>query len=576
MGLSQSISKRCADPSKYATVDAPGLAKDDTKWKTYDFVIVGGGAAGCVLAARLSENSNVSVLLLEAGNSHEGNLISSMPFTGKILGGTSFIQDFNSWAKKGAEGWSYEELRPQVQTSFVFRGHMGLRYVPNPIMPDGKEEEHGTSGPIKTRKPVPKQDIDRLMIETARNIGITARSDLNTNGTLGAAAFLATITDKGRRGYAAVSYLTPEVLKRPNLTVAVNCRVEKLLFDETGPKPRAIGVEFRRTREGPLYRVAGKKEILVCGGAVASPHILLLSGLGPRSELEKKGIKVIKHLPAVGKNFMDHISAGTFNLQAKPGTTYDYLNNPLYALLAVAQWFFTGTGVVSELAAPGAIFVRSTDDPCIPTNDPAEIPIDLTTGPNAPDLEILWFPLTVVANAMTKTSSKVKGVTLSPVALQPKSVGEITLATNSAWDQPIIDANFLDEENDMKVIVRGCRLIYKLAHTEPFASMLELNPKPDYPFFWPGCADPDKITDGELSEWVRKNASPTFHPGCSCKMGTSEDSSVVNNKLEVHGIESLRIIDASIFPNLVSGHPCAPVVAVAEKASDMIKQRYGF
>ncbi|GJJ10842.1 hypothetical protein Clacol_005070 [Clathrus columnatus] len=395
---------------------------------------------------------------------------------------------------------------------------------------------------------------------------------------MGATVCAAFIDSKGQRSSAATAYLTDDVLQRPNLSVAVGCRVERVLFDNdtNGTTPRAVGVELRIAKDAPLFRVSARKEVILSAGAYGTPHLLLVSGVGPRKELEDKIIHVVKDLPAVGKNLVDHPSTGGIVFRATANApTNDYLTRPLQALLALAQWFTTGGGPMAVLGSPGAIFVRS-DDTSLPFGEAPMLDsiVDVTSGPNSPDLEFVWIPLVIVDGGRGKAPPGVRGVTMSAICLRPQSSGEITLKTNDIWDKPIIDPKWFTNENDMRVLIRGMRLLFKIARTEPLVSHTDLQENYEYPFLWPGSANPDTITDEELKGYIRKNFSPAWHPACTARMGKSEDSSVVNSKLQVHGIKSLRIVDASIFPNQLSGHPCAPIIAISEKASDIIKVEY--
>ncbi|GJJ13695.1 hypothetical protein Clacol_007951 [Clathrus columnatus] len=577
MGLLHSRAKFLENPEQFATRFRQDQASVEVK--EYDFVIVGGGTAGCVLASRLSENPEFTVLLIEAGKSHEGYLFSKMPlgfaklflsaadwsFTtsfkhlddrvihcprGKLLGGTRV--DYDEWEREGAEGWSYNDLRPYFLKAEQF--------FPTVSRSDIRSDEHGASGPWKTKGPDPSL-INQILIESCVNVGIPINKDFNTpRGTMGAGSWAAFIDSKGHRSSAATAYLTNDVLARRNLFVAVSCRVEKILFEKENNTPRAIGVELRTNRDGPLFRVSARKEVILSAGAYESPHLLMVSGIGPQKELEEKGITVVKDLPAVGKNLVDHVSCGSVVFQTKGVQTLDYLYNPLNALLALVQWYITGKGPTATLVSPGSAFIRS-DDPSLPYNTSAGKPIpdlvDLSSGPNAPDLEIMWLPMVILNGGVGKPPSGIQGITVSVISLRPKSLGEIN-------------------EHDMHIMARGLRLILKIARAKPLSNFTDLQKDKDkkYPFLWPGTADPDTLTEEEFYDFIRRNCSPACHAACTARMGKSEDFSVVNSKLQVHGIQSLRIIDASIFPKQVSGHPCAPIIAIAEKAADVIKTAY--
>ncbi|TFK35709.1 GMC oxidoreductase [Crucibulum laeve] len=597
-----------SDPSLFATANDQG--DRTSKWKSYDYVIVGGGAAGCVLASRLSEDANNTVLLIEAGKSNEKEFLSKIPFAfskmlrtavdwdflttpqaksnqreiyfprGKILGGSSSInalihmhcspEDFDGWARNGAEGWSYIDLHPYLLKS--------EKYLPSPEYPGINLADHGRKGPWKVTH-LDSAPINQVLLDTCEQLGIKNTRDLNTpHGPLGASTFAATVDEKGQRSSAATAYLTPEVLARPNLTIAVNCRVAKIMFEKSSgsSRPRAIGVEISSSPSAPLFKVRANKEVLLASGAIGTPHLLLLSGVGPATELREKGVEVVKDLPAVGKNLSDHISCGGVIFRAKSGSgyTFDYLNSPLSSATAMVKWLFNGKGPLGTLAAPGAAFVRSNDS-TLPFTSLASanvVPVDRSAGPKSPDIEIIWFPAIVLDFGFKKPPAGLQGLTISGVAIRPESTGQVLLNSKSIWDKPIIDANYFDSENDLNVVVRAVRLILRMARAKPLASVLELHPEANKnPIFWPGSADPDEVTDEQLKEWIRENSSPAWHPTSSARMGLSESSSVVDLNLRVHGIDGLRVIDASAFPTIVSGHPCAPVIALAEKASDLIQ-----
>ncbi|KAI0066058.1 GMC oxidoreductase [Artomyces pyxidatus] len=607
--MGSSHSAYLLDPAQFAT-QHPGKDGQDT-WREYDYIIAGGGTAGCVLASRLSEDPNVTVLLVEAGGPHEKELLVRLPMgwpkslktpidwafqsipqarggqrkfavpRGKVLGGTSSInamiynrcspEDFDEWVRLGATGWGYDDLWPYFQKSESF--------TPNPKYPGIKPENHGTDGPWKTGLPDEVSPMQQALVEACQELGVEAIGDFNSpKGNLGASIFTTTQDRKGQRSSVAVSYLTPVVLARPNLTVGLHTIIEKILIDEsTSDEPRAIGLQLSKSATSPKYRVRATKEVIVCGGTVGTPHLLLLSGLGPKEELEKVGVKVVKDLSQVGKKYYDHVAGGPVTIRAKPGWTYDYLSNPLSGLLALIKWQFTGKGPMTAMAAPGCAFIRS-DDPRIryDTKLGEEWPIkDFSAGPNGPDIEILWFPL-ITGDLNVEPPRGIHGVTIGAMAIKPSSSGTVTLQTASIYDKPLIDPNVFESENDWRVVVRGMRFILRLARTERLKGILE--PKPhstdQKDIFWPGDADPDQITDKEISDYVRDNALPIFHPTSSARIGQTAETGVVDVSLKVHGVKGLRVCDASVFPSQVSGHPAAVVVAVAEKAADIIKAEH--
>ncbi|EIM79458.1 GMC oxidoreductase [Stereum hirsutum FP-91666 SS1] len=611
MGSSQSY---LTNPSHWATPVTEGTAEADTgKWKEYDYVIVGGGTAGCVLASRLSEDAGTTVLLIEAGNSHEKEYLTRIPLAwpkllksrvdwdyettpqkhandrvlpiprGKVVGGTSSInallfqhcapEDFDEWVKLGAEGWSYEELRPYILKSEQF--------APSPQHPGIKESDHGSNGVWKTGY-VQQAPIHEHILDACEEVGVPRIPDLNTlKGPRGASTFTEYLDGKGGRHSPAKAYLTPSVVARPNLTIAVNTYTEKIIFSTTdkdsAAEPRAVGVQVSQTRNGQKWRVKAGKEVIVCCGVIATPQLLLLSGLGPSSHLSSLSppIATIKDLPQVGLNYYDHISAGPLNIRAKPGYTFDYLNQPFSGLKAMVRWAISGTGPMAASAAPGAAFLRS-DDERIPFDGKASTPLsirDTSSGPNAPDIEILWFPVVVLGFGVPPPKG-VHGVSIGALALKPESSGSVRLKTSSVYDKPLIDPNFLSSENDLNTVVRGVRFVLRLARTERMKGIFDLKPHEEdtTSYFWPGDADPDKITDEQIKAFVRRNCVAAFHPTSSCRISRTPETGAVDPTLRVHGVKGLRVCDASVFPTQMSGHPVAIVVAMAEKLADMIKR----
>ncbi|TBU31303.1 GMC oxidoreductase [Dichomitus squalens] len=596
------------DPSQYATPWSPadGAAViPPGEWNSFDYVIVGGGTAGCVLASRLSEDPSVTVLLIEAGTSHRSSFFSRIPMgfprlfntiydwkyrtqpqrelgdrpvdwqRGKILGGSSSINaqlyhecdpaDFDSWESQGATGWGYESMRKYFRKA--------ERYMSHPshlVDPSG----HGRDGPWITSH-VPIAPISAKVIEAAKTLGIPASNDFNTSeGTLGAGYFVASIDEKHERTSAATAYLREEVLKRPNLLVAISTTTEKILFssDETGD-PTAVGVQISRGERAAKYVVGARKEVILSAGAIGSPQLLLLSGIGPRAHLEKLNIPVVRDLPKVGQNLLDHFSAGALLFRAKPGFTWDWVvYNIFWSAVALVQWLILGTGPLSSLATQVGIFVRS-DDPNLPYGE--SLPVtDMSSGPRAPDIEFAIAPFVVIESGAHTPPRGTHGITAGSVLLKPCSKGSIELRSASVYDHPIIDPNYLSNESDWNVMIRATRLLLRLARAPPLSDALDLRTlsAPGDPLFWPGDADPEKIMDEEIKAVIRRYGQSAWHPRqtSSARMGSSPHDSVVDIELRVHCVRGLRVVDASSFPDQVSGHPCAVVVAMAEKAAELI------
>ncbi|KAH9852918.1 GMC oxidoreductase [Lenzites betulinus] len=598
-----------SDPSCIGTPYAPKasslVSSSETKnWRTYDYVVIGGGTAGCVLASRLSEDPGNTVLLIEAGQSHEYSIYTRIPYAwgrilktaadwayyttpqkgfngrsdywarGKMLGGSSSLNamvyhrcdpaDFDSWESQGATGWGYESLKRYFIKS--------ERYIPRtPHAVD--TSNNGTTGPW-THTHVPTAPICSSILKAARNLGIPTLEDFNTpKGTLGAGNFIGAVDEKHERSSAATAYLTREVLQRPNLTVAVTIMTERILFAKTTSEddPRAVGVQISASRGGQRFVVGASKEVILCAGAVGSPQILQLSGVGPASHLKQLDIPVIHDLPAVGDNLLDHVAAGPLVFRARPGWTWDRLTqNPLYTLLMILRWFVLGTGPLASLAFQCGIFIRS-DDESLPFGDPLPIK-DRTSGPRAPDIEFMVVPLVAVDFDRGGTPRGTYGITVGALLLKPCSTGTIRLRTSDPYDHPLIDANYLADESDLNVLTKAVRLFTHLARTPPLAHALDLRPETNKDsMFWLGHCYPNKITDDDIKEFIKNSGQSSLHPTSSVRMGNDPKTSAVDPELRVHGIQGLRVMDASVFPDQVSGHPAAVVIAMTERAADLIK-----
>ncbi|KIK74016.1 GMC oxidoreductase, partial [Paxillus rubicundulus Ve08.2h10] len=364
----------------------------------------------------------------------------------------------------------------------------------------------------------------------------------------------------------ATAFLSEDVLKRQNLTVVINALTTRILFSSDG---RATAIELASDSTSRRYQVGANREIILAAGAINSPHLLMLSGIGDKEALGKLGISVVKHLPHVGKNLLDHPMAPVI-FRAKQGYTFDYMKDPIKAIFVMLRWFLTGGGPATSSGAEAVAFVRSDDKTLFgSTADEADSTglINNTSGPDAPDIELAVAPV-----SLQPLPNQQNGITIIPTLVRPVSRGHLSLVSSSPFDKPSIDPAFLTNPADMHMMKRGVRLALRTARGLVLKPMLDL--KPDShdtkDACWPGDADPETISNTDLEEWIRNNCATINHCAGTARIGTSEEDSVVDSNLKVWGINNLRVVDASVFPTMVSGHPTAPIVAIAERMSDLI------
>ncbi|QRW04470.1 GMC oxidoreductase [Ceratobasidium sp. AG-Ba] len=546
-----------ASESKHkSTVSADELAS----YKSYDYVIIGGGTAGCVLAHRLSEDPNVSVLVVEAGKDSLDQLFSRIPLTfaklfkteadwaynttpqpelnnralfwprGKMLGGCSSINammythaapsDYDEW---NTDGWRYEDLKQYFRKAERFTPHIAHPLVDKTHRGD---EGHWRTGYSYI------SDMGKLWIESCKGVGIPYNPDINTPaGTIGVSEIVSHIDSNGERSSTSVSYLPKPVLARPNLHVLINTRTTRILFSGD----RAVGAELAQTAEGERFRVAAKKEVILSAGAIGTPQILMASGVGPKEELEKAGVDMVKELPHVGRNMYDHL-LGCVIFRATESLDL----GPLTCNIAEAAAFF-----------------RSDDPTIFPNKSKDEV--DTTSGPGAPDIEMIGASLAFAEHGFRTITPGEKAFTIAAVLLRPQSTGTVTIKSGDVWEDAIIEPNYFKSPHDVKIMIQGVRTALRVAHTKPLASKLVFKPenKDTSSMYFMGDADPETVTDEVIEGWLRREVETIYHPVGTARMGTSAENSVVDARLRVHGIQGLRIVDASIFPTQLSGHPCA-------------------
>lgn len=523
----------------------------------FDYIVVGGGTTGGIVAARLAEDPDVSVALLEEGPSDwfpwihipgmlyktaTGGLLRRMSYSrdekspseatatvqGRVLGGGSSVngmvhvrgtpQDYDSWEANGAIGWSFQKVLPffiRAEGNDTFRNHM-----------------HGSTGPLKVSSPRTLHPLTRAWVQAGQEAGMPFNPDFNSGSQLGC-GFYQTATENGRRSSVARAYVHPAI-DRHGLTVLTQCRAEKILV-EGG---RAWGVSI--TRAGREEKLRARREVILSAGALNSPRLLMLSGIGPAGHLRRMGIEVVADLPGVGQNLQDHMDVYLiYRLGAM--RSYDHYKSPVMKAAAGAQYALFRQGPAASNIIEGGGFWWGEK------------------GGKRPTIQYCFLPGTGIEEGVARIEGA-DGCTLNICLTQPDSRGSVQLNPKAPNGPAIIQPNFLTHERDLPRMVEGVRFGMEIMSQPSIRKHLASIHQPNTSF----------TSDAEIAAYIKRYAQGALHPVGTCRMGT-DSLAVVDPSLRVRGIDGLRVADASVMPTLPSGNTNAACIMIGERAADLIK-----